>query len=87
MNHKKATPANGMRFSASATVLALVASHAQDSNGSAGTERRSSQKIVNMRREKAIPAIAAAFGVFRFAWVRLACSSISIGPSRVGAKN
>src|SRR4051794_36823653 len=45
INHKKATPANGMRFSASATVLAFEASQAPDSNGSAGTERRSSQKI------------------------------------------
>ena len=56
-------------------------------SGSAGTERRSSQKIVNMRREKAIPATAAAFGVFRCAWVTLACSSISSDPSSVGTIN
>jgi hypothetical protein len=47
-------------------------------------ERRSNQKIVNIRREKAIPAMAAAFGVFRRAWVRVASSGIAIGPCRVG---
>jgi hypothetical protein len=64
MNHRKATPENGTRFNARAIVPVSVTSHAPRSSGSAGMERRSSQKIANSKREKTIPAIAAAFGVF-----------------------
>src|SRR5712672_3473014 len=77
MNHKKATPAKGTRFNASATVLESVASHAPGSSGSDGTERQSSQIIANRRAEKAMPAIAAAFGVFRRATERAPFSDIT----------
>src|SRR5262249_26513716 len=70
MNHKKAIPAKGTRFSANATVFELVLSHAPGSSGSAGTEMRKSQKATISSAEKRIPATAAAFGVRRFAWVR-----------------
>ena len=36
-----------------------------DSSGSAGMDRRSSQKIANMSREKTIPAMAAALRGFQ----------------------
>src|SRR5215208_1371901 len=64
MNHRKATPANGTKFSASDTGPDSAAIQAPESIGSDGTERRSSQSIVIRRTEKTMPAIAAAFGVF-----------------------
>ena len=42
--------------------------------------RRSSPRIANIKREKAIPAMAAAFGVFSCAWVRVPFSGIAIVP-------
>jgi hypothetical protein len=66
MNHKKAIPANGMRFTASATFRELVWSHEPGSCGSVGIDARNSQKTMTSRTEKSIPAIAAALGVFRF---------------------
>src|ERR1700674_962400 len=80
MNQRKATPANGTRFNASAVVLVLVVSHVPDCSGSAGMDCRSSQKIANITREKTIPAIAADFGVLRRARVRVPCSGIAIAP-------
>src|SRR6266478_8715894 len=76
MNHKKATPAKGTRFNASA-IVSVLASHAPDSSGSAGMERRSSPKIVNISREKMIPATAADFGVFRRALMKVSFSDIA----------
>src|SRR5882757_5099381 len=77
MNHRKATPAKGTRFNAIATVWESVAIQAPESSGSAGTERRSSQSIVNRRTEKTMPAIAAPFGVFRWARARAILSVIT----------
>ena len=42
--------------------------------------RLSSQNIVAIRKEKTIPAMAAAFGVFRGARVRAPFSSIAMSP-------
>ncbi len=64
-NHKKAIPANGMRFSAIDTVArrrALV-SHAPGSAACAGTEILSSTSAAISSTEKMIPAAAAARGV------------------------
>lgn len=69
MNHKKAMPTNGTMFNATATVLALVASQAPGSCGSAGTELRRSQNTAISRTENSIPAIAAALGVLRLCLV------------------
>src|SRR6267378_7782641 len=77
MNHKKATPAKGIRFSAIVTVPDSVAIQAPESRGSSGTERRSSQSIAIRRTEKAMPAIAAAFGVFSCFRVRTKFSDIT----------
>jgi hypothetical protein len=76
MNHRKATPSNGTRFMASATVLEFVSSQAPGSSGSVGTERRSNKTISVNKIEKTIPAIAAAFGVFRL--VRVSVSPLDI---------
>jgi hypothetical protein len=57
MNHKKAMPANGTRFSTRATLFELVSSHAPVSNGSARTESRNSRRPVMRRTEKRTPAI------------------------------
>src|SRR6516165_5614224 len=76
MNHKKASPANGTRFNATATRLELVLSHSPGSNGSVGTEIRSSQKTARSNTQNKIPAIAAAFGVFQFARVMVSSSVI-----------
>ncbi len=64
INHMKATPANGTKFNATVIALVSVASQAPGSSGSAGMEVRSSHRINNRSSEKAIPAMAAAFGVF-----------------------
>src|SRR3974390_2326108 len=66
MNHKKASPANGTRFNAKATRVELVVSHAPGSRGSLGTEIRSSPNTARSRTQNRMPAIAAAFGVFKF---------------------
>lgn len=70
MNHKKGMPANGTMLRASATVSKRVLSHAPPSSGSAGTESRTSTRLVMSRTEKTMPAIAAARAVFRRARVK-----------------
>src|SRR6516165_10624753 len=67
INQRNAIPANGTKLSASAMVLELVRSHEPGSCGSAGTEIRRSEKAAIRRKENSIPAIAAAFGVRKFA--------------------
>src|SRR5688572_4298816 len=69
MNQRNAIPAIGIRFSAKPVDLTSLASHAPGSSGSAGTDWRNNQNTKRKRTEKTIPAIAAAFGVFRFARV------------------
>jgi hypothetical protein len=65
MNHKKAMPANGMRFSpiATAALFPESVSHELSTAGLAGTESLSSTSAVIMSTEKMIPAPAAARGV------------------------
>jgi hypothetical protein len=63
MNHKKAIPANGNRFRARLTVSEERASQSPASCGLAGTEIRTSTKLVMSNTENKIPAIAAARGV------------------------
>ena len=65
MNHRNAIPANGMRFSANATVARRPGSVSQKpaTAGSAGTETLSSTSDVMRKTEKTIPATAAARGV------------------------
>ena len=60
MNHKKAMPATGTKFSASATLFELVFSHVPASSGSARTESRNNTRLVIRRTEKRMPAMAAA---------------------------
>jgi hypothetical protein len=72
MNQRKAIPANGRRFNPSVIVFEFALSHEPGSPGSAGTEMKISQNPAIVSRENTIPAIAAAFGVFRF--VRLKAS-------------
>jgi hypothetical protein len=67
MNHRKAIPANGITFKARPAAGALVASHSPCSRGSEGTDARKSQNVAVIRMEKAMPAVAAAFGVFKSA--------------------
>src|SRR5260221_12967207 len=55
MNHKKAVPANGTRFSARATLFELFLSQAPVSSGSARTESRNSRRPVTRRTEKMMP--------------------------------
>ena len=52
MNHKKAMPASGTRFSARATLFELVFSHAPVSSGSARTESRNSTRHGNQEDRK-----------------------------------
>ena len=65
MNHKKAMPANGMRFSAISTAARRPGSvsHAPGTRGPAGTESLSSTSAAVKSTEKTIPATAAAPGV------------------------
>jgi hypothetical protein len=63
-NHRKATPANGMRFNARDTLSELVFSHEPVSRGLTGTDCQNNQRLQMRRREKRIPAMAAARGVF-----------------------
>ena len=65
MNHKKAIPANGMRFSAIATAARRreSVSHEPGTAGSAGTETLSNTSATSRNTEKMIPATAAARGV------------------------
>ena len=79
MNHRKAMPANGTKFSASATVFARVRSQAPASSGLAGTENRRSTKLVISRTEKRMPAMAAARGALKCAEVKV--SSVGITSS------
>jgi hypothetical protein len=72
MNHRKAIPANGTRFNPSATGVRIRTEPQPGSWGSAGTEIHSSQNAATVNKENSIPAMAAAFGVFRF--VRLKAS-------------
>ena len=72
MNHKKAMPANGTKFSASATLFELVFSHVPASSGSARTESRNNTRPVIRRTEKRMPAMAAARGVFKRARIKFA---------------
>src|SRR5262245_19626705 len=81
MNQRKATPANGIRLSASATVPELLFSHAPESKGSAGTERRNRPRTTIRRTEKTMPATAAAFGVRRLPLVRVVVSIIALPPA------
>src|SRR5262245_23959148 len=78
MNQRKATPANGIRLSARATVPELFVSHAPESSGSAGTERRNRPRTTTRRTEKMMPATAAAFGVRRLPLVRVDISVIAL---------
>src|SRR5579872_1127744 len=64
MNHRKATPANGRRFSARGMDFPLLESHVPSSNGVAGAETRMSTRLMMSRIENTIPAIAAARGAF-----------------------
>jgi hypothetical protein len=70
MNHKKAMPANGTRFSATTTVPALLVDHSFISGETAGTEMHSRTNLVVSKTEKRIPAMAAACGVFSPSRVR-----------------
>ena len=65
MNQRKAMPANGTKFSATATAALFPesVSHAPVPPGLAGTEILSSTSAVAMSTEKMIPATAAARGV------------------------
>ena len=65
MNHRKAIPANGMRFRATATAVRRPgsASQAPAIPGWAGTETRSSTSAVIRSKPKMIPAIAAPWDV------------------------
>ena len=65
MNHKKAMPANGTRFSAITTAVRRPASvsHVPGAPGWAGTDSLSSTSAVIRNAEKPIPATAAARGV------------------------
>ena len=58
----------------------LVVSQVADPSGSAGMDRRSSQKITNIASEKTIPAMAAAFGVLSRARVSTPFSGIASNP-------
>src|SRR6476660_4988935 len=78
MNQRNATPENGIRFKASATVREFVSSHAPGSVGSAGTEARRRQKAPNTESENRMPATAAALGVFRLARVSVRFPAISV---------
>src|SRR5438034_914549 len=64
MNHKKAIPANGTRFSATATAARRPGSvsHVPVTPGWAGTESLSSTNAALASTEKTIPATAAARG-------------------------
>jgi hypothetical protein len=63
MNHRNATPANGMRFNAIAAWRQSSASHSPASVALPGTALRNRMKIAMSRIANTIPAIAAAFGV------------------------
>jgi hypothetical protein len=63
MGHKKAMPANGTKFKATATLSEFVFSQTPVSNGSARTERRKSKRLVIRRADKRMPAMAAAAGL------------------------
>jgi hypothetical protein len=84
MNQRNAIPANGMMFGATTTVPELVLSHAPGSNGSAGTEIRSSTNAIASSTENRIPATAAAFGVRRVAVVSV--SVLPLGSRRPRAR-
>ena len=68
MNHRKAIPANGTRFSATASSALFpgLASHVPVSEGWAGAETLSRTSAVISNAAKMIPATAAALGVLRF---------------------
>src|SRR5271165_3826160 len=70
INHRKAMPANGTRFSAKATSFELVLSHAPVSRGSARTKSWNTTSSAIKRTEKMMPATAAARGVFNCARIR-----------------
>ena len=78
MNHKKAMPANGTRFSARAPVFELVLSHAPVSSGSERTESRNSKRPVIRSTEKRMPAMAAARGVFKRARIKVASCFLTL---------
>ena len=67
MNHRKAIPANGMRFSPIATAVLFPesVSHPPATAGLAGTETLSRASDVIRSTEKTMPASAAARGVRR----------------------
>jgi hypothetical protein len=73
MNHKKAMPANGTRFSARAIVLELAFSQAPASSGSARTESRNHKRTAIRRTENWIPAR----GVFKRARIKSASGFIN----------
>ena len=62
MNHKKAMPAKGTRFSARVTVPGPVPDHSCASGENSATEIRRRIRVVVRRTEKRIPAMAVARG-------------------------
>src|SRR4029077_7318061 len=72
MNHKKAMPANGTRFSARATLFELVLSHAPVSSGSARTESLKSKRPVNQKNRKEDAGDGGGRGVFNRARIKVA---------------
>src|SRR5208282_4474598 len=79
MNHQKAMPANGTRFSARATLFELVLSRAPVSSGSARAESRNSKRPVVRRTEKRMPATATAGGAFNHARIKVASWQLLAG--------
>src|SRR5262249_28279858 len=74
---RKAIPAKGTRFNAIKTLVAPVCSQAPVSRGSRGTECRISRNTAKSRTENTTPAMAAAFGVRKWACITPALSAES----------
>jgi hypothetical protein len=64
MNHRKAMPANGRRYKAREIVFGWWIIPVGCDSGLGGMEIRKSRKLVMAKREKRMPATAAARGVF-----------------------
>ena len=79
-------PSEGHQVQRQCDPIALVLSQSPGSSGSVGTEIRSNQNIVNSRIQNRMPAIAAAFGVLKFARVSVSSGvmlAIALSRSRI----
>jgi hypothetical protein len=82
MNNKNAMPVNGIRFKARKRICEWVTTCVVDPGGLAGLEFPIGRWLVTKSKEKKMPAMAAARGLFRLLCIDAALGSL-LPPTRI----